>query len=127
LLEFLGKEGLDFLLAEAEVERLDDKLLDGRAELAAAGIHAQGGCLMGDEGADAAPGLDETLALEVLVYLHYRERIDVKIRRELADGRERGAVGKLAGENALLNLLLELQVERDAAVGVEDEHGVVLQ
>ena len=127
MLEFFGKERLDFLLAETEVEGLDDELLDGGADLLAAGVHSQGGCLMGDETADAAAGLDEAVAFEVLVDLYDRERIDVEIGGELADGGERCAIGELAGEDALLNLLLELQVERDAAAGVEEEHGVVVQ
>jgi hypothetical protein len=82
---------------------------------------------MGDEAADAPAGFDEPLALEVLVHLHDREGIDMEIGGEFADGRERRAIGDLAGENPLLKLLLELQVKRDAAVWVEEKHGVVVQ
>ena len=35
-------------------------------------------------------------------------------------------IGKLARENALLDLLLELQVQGNTAVGVEEKHSVVL-
>jgi len=125
--KFFGEQGLDFLLAEAEVEGLDDELLNGRADLAAAGVHPEGGRLMGDEAADAAAGFDKAGFFEILVHFDDGERVDVELCRELADGRERSAVRELAGKDALLKLLLKLQVKRDTAGGVEEKHAVVLQ
>jgi hypothetical protein len=127
LAEFFGDEGMDFLFGEAEVEGFDDKLVEGGGEVAAAGVDFEGGRLMGDVGADAALCLDETFFLEVLVNFDDGEGVDVKLSGEVADGGELGAMGECPGEDALLELLLELQVKRDAAGGVEKEHGVIVQ
>ena len=118
--EFLGKECLSLLLAETKVERLDDELLHRRGDLPPPCVDQQRGRLVGDEAADAAPGFDETLALEVLVNFDDCKGIDVEIGGELANGRERGAIRDLTRENALLKLLLKLEVERDAAAGRPD-------
>jgi hypothetical protein len=125
--KFLGQQRLHFLLAEAEMKGLYHELLHRRPDLPAAGVELERRGLMGDKTAHPAPGLHETGPLKVLVHLDHGERIDVEIRGELANRRERGAIRELAGENALLKLLLELQVEGDAAVGVEEKHAVVVQ
>ena len=127
LAEFFRDEGLDFLFGEAEVEGFDDELVEGGGEVVAAGVHFEGGRLMGDVGADATTGFEEAVFFEVLVNFDDREGIDVKLGGKVADGGELGAVGEPSGEDALLELLLELQVKRDAAGGVEKEHGVIVQ
>jgi len=125
--EFFGKKGLDFFLGQAKVHRFGDELVDGWADLPAARLDPERGSLMADIRAQPAPGLDETFALEYLVDLGDRERIDPELRGKIAHGGELCAVPELPRENALLELLLQLHVERNAAGGVEKIHGVIRQ
>ena len=108
------------------MDRLGDELVHGGANLLAAGVHLQDGRPWGDIGADPAPRLDEAVALEELVDLGCGERVYVKLGGKVADRGKQGAVLKLPGKDALADLLLELDVEGDSAVGVEEEHGVLL-
>jgi len=81
---------------------------------------------MRDEGADPASGFDKAFLFQNLVNLGDGQRIDMQFRGELAHGGELSLICKLARENTLLKLLLQLQVEGNAAVGVELEHGVLV-
>jgi hypothetical protein len=125
--KFFGEKGLDFLFAEAEMQGFGDELVEGGTDLAAACFDLEGRRLMGNIGAETAPRFDETLPFENLVDLGNGEGIDAQFRGEVAHGRELFTVEKLAREDALLELLLQLHVERDAAGGVEKVHGVILQ
>ena len=124
--ELLGEEGLDFCFAKAEVEGLHDELLQGRADLMAACVQFQAGRLMRDEGADPASGFDKAFFFQNLVDLGDGQGIDMQFRGEFAHGGELCPICKLSREDTLLKLLLQLQVKGDAAVGVEEEHGVLV-
>ena len=82
---------------------------------------------MGDVGAESAFGFDEAFPFQRLVDLDDGEGIDVELRREITHGGELRTVEKLAGKDALLELLLQLHIKGDAAGGVEEEHGVIVQ
>lgn len=92
LLEFFGEEGVKFLLVKAKVEGLDDELLEGWGDLAAAGVELEGGRLVGDEGADAAARFDKAFALKVLVDFADGQGIDLQLGGEFTDGGELGAI-----------------------------------
>ena len=127
LTKFFGQQGLDFVLIEAEMKGLGDELVQCRTELLAARIDLQRRRLVRDESAEAPARFDKALALQDLIDLHDGEGIDLHLRRKLADGRELLPVVQLAGEDALLELLLQLHVKGDAALGVKEKHGVVVQ
>ena len=115
--EFFGKEGLDFLFVQAEVRGFGDELVEGGADLAAARLNLERGGLMGDIGAEAAAGFDETFPFEDLVDLGDGEGIDSQLRREVAHGGELFAVEKLAREDALLEQLRNTLAAIDLMVG----------
>ena len=125
-MKFFGDKGRNFIFVEAEVKGFHDELLQSRADLTAAGLQFEGGRLMRDIGSDAPFGFDKTFFFQILVNFGDCQEIDVEFRREFADRRELHPVEKLAGKDALLKLLLELQVKRHAAVGIEQEHSVVV-
>ena len=126
LAESLGKKGLDLALAQPEVGCLGDELVHGRAYMLAAGVHLEDRRPGGDKGSYPAPRLDEAVPLEELVDLGRGERVYVELGGEVANGGKRSPMLKLPRQYALPDLLLELNVEGDSAVGVEEEHGVLL-
>ncbi len=119
-MKLFGQKRPDLFFTQAEVEGLGDELLDGRIDLPAPGFELEHGALVRDEAAEAVPGLDEAVPLEQLVDLRDGERVDAELGGEVAHGGKLGAAGELPGEDALLQLLLELDVERDPAVRVEE-------
>jgi len=126
LLKFFGNERQDFLFPEAEVQRFHYELLHSRTNLAATRLHFERGRLMRDIGAESSPRFDKTAAFQVLIDFGDGQRVDAQFRRELASRRELHAVRKLARKDALLDLLLQLQIKRHAAIGVEQKHSVVV-
>ena len=100
------------------MHRFGDELVERGTDLAAARVDLERGRLMRDIGAEAAPGLNKSFPFENLVNLGYGERIDPQFRGEVAHGGELFATEKLARQNALLQLLLKLDVERHSAVGI---------
>jgi hypothetical protein len=126
LSKFIGKERLDFLFPEAEMEGFNDESLHGGTDLGAARVDPEAGRLVGDIGADAAFGFDEVVPFEELINFCDGERVDVELGGKVADGGKLGSVGELSRENALLELVLQLHIKGDAAVGVEEEHGVIV-
>src|ERR1700749_3312075 len=67
--EFLGKEGLDLGLREAEVKGFGDDLVDRGPHLLEARVLRLHGRAGRDVGPDAAARLDDAVALEVLIDL----------------------------------------------------------
>ena len=126
MLKFFGNERLDFLFPEAEVERFDHELLERRADLAPARLQLERGRLMRDVGAEAALRFDKPFALQVLIDFGDGQGIDAQFGRKVARRGELRAVGELARKDALLDLLLQLQIKRHAAIGVEQKHSVVV-
>jgi hypothetical protein len=51
----------------------------------------------------------------------------VEFSGKLANRGELRSMLKPPGKDALLELLLQLHIEGDAAVGIEEEHGVILK
>jgi len=56
-----------------------DELVEGGADLAAAGVDFEGGRLAGDVGAEAAPGFDEAFAFEDPVDLGDGEGVEAEL------------------------------------------------
>jgi len=125
LAEFFRKEGLHIFFIQAKMEGRGDELLDGRVELDAAGFDLQRGSLVGNVGTDASLGFDKTLAFQNLVNFADGQRVNVQLGGKFADGRKLRPVRQLPGKDTLLELLLQLHVEGDAAVGVKEEHAVL--
>jgi hypothetical protein len=126
-MKFIGEKSPDLFFSQAEMKGFGDELFDGGINLAATGLYFESGRLMGDVGALAAPGFDEAVPFEDLVDLGDGEGVDAELGREVADRRQLGTLRKLSREDAVLELLLQLHVEGDAAVGVKEKHGVVEQ
>jgi len=116
---------LDFLFSQAEVKGFHDELLHGWADLQAARVNSKANRLMANVSSDAALCFDETLPFKNLVDLADREEIDVELGGKLADRRELRPVLQLPGEDTLLELMLQLHIEGNAAVGIQEKHGVV--
>ncbi len=106
LAKFFGDEGLDFPFAKAEMDGFRDELLDRRIDMAATGLDLERGGLMGNVGAEATTGFDETFAFKNLINFGDGEGIDAQLRGEVAHRGKLRTVEKLPGQNALLELLL---------------------
>lgn len=123
--EFLRDEILDFLFAETEVHGLDDELLDGGADLGAAGVDFQVGRLVRNVGADTSSGLQKAVTLEELIDFRDGEWIDLKLCGEFTNRRKLLSIRHLTREDALLELLLELHVDGHSAVVIQEKHRCV--
>ena len=119
LTKLFSDQGLDFFFAKAEVHGLGYELFDGRTDLSSPGFNLERGRLMGDIGAKAAPGLHEIFTLQDLINLGDGQGIDSQFRGKIAHGRELRAIRDLSSQDALLELLLKLHVERNSAVGIQ--------
>jgi hypothetical protein len=124
--ESLGKEGLNVVLPNAQVDRLSDELLHGRTQLLAAGVNLQHGRLERDVCPDSTSCLNEVLPFEVLIDLGDREGIYVELSGEFADGGQLQAMAELSRQDALPHLLLKLHVKRHPTIGAKEKHGVLL-
>jgi len=114
---------LELRFGESEVEGFADDLVDGGLDefslLGEGGEFASGD----DEGAVAAAEFDEAVAFEELVGFGDGEGVEVEFGGEVADGGELGVGGELAAGDAFLELADHLEVEGEAALGVEvEEH-----
>jgi len=69
---------------------------------------------LSDEGAAAGDGADDSFALEVLEGASDGVGVDAEVGGGAAGGRERVAGTQEAGGNGVLDLLLDLQIDRDA-------------
>jgi len=81
---------------------------------------------MGDKGADPAFGFHKPFLFQNLIDLGNCQGIEMQLCGKLAYRWELRPVAKLARENALLELLLELQVQGNPAIGVKEKHSVVV-
>ena len=126
LAKFIGEKGLDFALGKAEMKRLGHELLHSRLNLPPARLQPQRRRLVRHVGAEAAPRLHKPVTFEQLVDLAHGEGIEPQLRGEIAHGGQLLPVGQLAGQDALLHLLLQLHIKWHAAGGVEQIHGVLV-
>ncbi len=109
------------------MDGLGHELAHGGVKRLSARRHRQGVDLLRDKRPHAAPRLDQPLALEDLVNLGDRERVDLQVGGELAHRGQLLTRLHLPAGNALLQLVEQLEIKGHPAGGMErDEHDVVL-
>jgi hypothetical protein len=82
---------------------------------------------MANVSADSTFRFDETFPFKNLVDFGDGKGVDVEIGGKFAHRRELRPVLKLSRKDALLELMLQLHIKRDAAVGIKEKHSVVLK
>ena len=75
----------------------------------------------GDEGADAGPGGDEAVALQLAVGLEHGVRVDRQARDDVLDGGQLVALDQQTEPQRPSYLLDDLEVRRDARPAVQRE------